>query len=78
MSHEHQATIDATVSAVANKVTYGGAGAGVASWIFSSEFGFMVSLLVAVAGLAVNWYYKRKQDRRLEAEHQLRMKELAE
>ena len=81
-------TIEAGVAAVSSKVTYTGAGATVASWILSSEFGVLAGLFLGVAGLLVNWYFKRRQDRREQdfqrrqdereqAEHLARMRKLA-
>lgn len=51
---------EAAVSAVASKATYGGAGAIIGGWAFSSEFSVLVGIVVGVLGLLVNWYYKRK------------------
>lgn len=56
--------IEAAVTAVASKSTYGGAATSILGWLASSEFTVVVGLFVAVAGLAVNWYYKAKADRR--------------
>lgn len=66
--------IDATVSATASKVTYGGAGMTIGGWFLSSEFAVLVGMLVGIGGLVVNWYYKHKEDKRLQAEHELRMR----
>lgn len=66
-------TIEATASAVASKATYTGAGMTIGGWFLSSEFAVLVGMLVGVAGLLVNWYYKHKQDRRLQREHDARM-----
>ena len=66
-------TIDATVAAAGSKATYTGAGMTIGGWFLSSEFAVLVGMLVGVAGLLVNWYYKHKQDRRLQREHDARM-----
>ncbi len=68
-----QHTIDAAISASASKATYTGAGMTIGGWFLSSEFAVLVGMLVGVAGLLVNWYYKHKQDRRLQREHDARM-----
>jgi hypothetical protein len=76
MSNEYTHNIDATVSAVASKVTYGGAAASSVSWFFSSEFGVLCGILIGLIGLGVNWYFKRREDRRHQAEHEARMRKL--
>ncbi len=58
--------LEAAASAVASKTTYGGAATSVLGWLLSSEFTVVVGIVVAVAGLLVNWYYKAKADRRAE------------
>ncbi|CAN7536502.1 holin [Variovorax sp. LjRoot130] len=75
--------IEATVAAAGSKVTYTGAGASVASWLLSSEFGVAAGLLLGIAGLLVNIYFKRQENLRQQArderekeEHQARMRRL--
>lgn len=65
--------IEVGVAAVASKSTYAGAGTSFLGWLLSSEFTVIFGIVVAIAGLAVNWYYKAKADRRSEAEHAARM-----
>lgn len=74
MSTEH-ATLDATLAAAGSKATYGGSGASVVGWLMSSEFGVLVGILIGVGGFCVNWYYRHKQDKREQAEHERRMHE---
>lgn len=69
--------IEVATSAVASKSTYAGAGASVLGWVFSSEFTVIFGIVVAVAGFAVNWYYRAKADRRSEAEHKAKMARLS-
>ena len=66
-------TLEATVSAAASKATYTGAGTSVMGWMLSSEFTILIGLLVAIGGFLVNWYYKAKEDKRQQAEHDRRM-----
>jgi len=66
-------TLEATISAAASKATYTGAGTSVMGWILSSEFTILMGLMVAIGGFLVNWYYKAKEDRRQQAEHDRRM-----
>ena len=72
MSPEKQAAFDATMAAVGSKATYGGASASVVSWFISSEFGVLMGILVGISGLLINWYYKHKEDKRRQAEHEQR------
>lgn len=43
------------------------------AWLTSNEFYGFIGAVVALGGLGVTWYYKRKADRRMEEEHALRM-----
>lgn len=63
----------AALAALGSKATYGGAGTSLASWAVSSELGIVAGIVIGVAGFVVNWYYKVKQDRREQAEHDKRM-----
>jgi membrane associated rhomboid family serine protease len=72
----HQAAVDATIDS-ANRTTVAGAFASVVSGVLSYEFGFLVGIIVAVGGLIVSWYYQRKRDKREQAEHELRMRDLS-
>ena len=67
--------IDLTIAAAGSKVTYAGAGVGGLGWLFSSEFVGVIGVLIALAGVCVNWYYKRKASLRMEKESQLKQEE---
>jgi hypothetical protein len=69
-------TFDTTMAAAGSKATYTGASTSVVSWVLSSEFGILIGILLGVGGLAVNWYYRAKEDRRQQAEHDRRMENL--
>lgn len=63
-------TIDAaTLAAAGSKATYGGATASVLGWLTYNEFAVLIGAAVAVGGFLVNWYYKAKDDRRRQLEH---------
>ena len=62
------------MAAVGSKATYTGASTSVVAWILSSEFGILAGVMIGVAGLLVNWYYRAKEDRRQQAEHERRMR----
>lgn len=73
MKPEHQATLDTAIAAAGSKATYTGATTSILSWFLSSEFGILFGILLGLGGFIVNWYYKHKQDRREQAEHDRRM-----
>lgn len=73
MTPEQQAAFDTTMAATGSKATLGGAGASVVSWFLSSEFGMLMGILIGVTGLLVNWYYKHKEDKRRQIEHNAKM-----
>lgn len=73
MTPEQQATLDATIASVGSKATYTGATTSVLSWVLSSEFGILFGLMLGFGGFIINWYYKHKQDKREQAEHNRRM-----
>lgn len=73
MTPEHQATFEATMAAAGSKATYTGAGASVMGWVLSSEFGVLFGVFLGLGGLAINWYYKHKEDKRQQQEHDRRM-----
>ena len=66
-------TIDATIAAAGSKATYTGAGMTISGWLLSSEFAVLMGIVIGVAGFLVNWYYKHKEDKRQQAEHERRM-----
>jgi len=71
------ASASAAASA-ASKVTYSGAAASFGGWFLSNEFFGLFGCLVALAGLAVNWYYRHKEFRLKERESLARLSEFAE
>jgi hypothetical protein len=64
---------EATVASVANKVTYGAAGTAFWGGMTANEFAAYGGVLIAVIGLIVQWYYKRKESRMRSEEHGARM-----
>ena len=73
MSVKTQAA-DAALAASASKATYGGAASSGLGVMFSSEAAALAGALVAIVGLLINLYFRRRQDRREEMEHELRMR----
>lgn len=68
-----ETTIEATMAAVGQKTTVAGASVTGAGWVFSNEFLGLAGLLVAVAGLLVNIYFRWKEDRRQQRKHEAEM-----
>lgn len=52
--------IDVVLAATGAKATYGGSATIIGGWWLSSEFAIFVGMIVGVAGLAVQWYYRHK------------------
>jgi cytochrome c biogenesis factor len=73
MSQEQHA-IDAMLAGIGSKTTQAGATTYVVSWALSSEFGVLVGIVVALVGLGVNFWFRRKQDKREQAAHDARIK----
>jgi hypothetical protein len=67
------AAIDATIAAVGWNTTKAGAGTTLIGWLLSSEGTALLGILIGVIGLCIQWYYKHKQDRREQREHEARM-----
>lgn len=73
MPPDQQTATETMLAAVGSKATYTGASTTVFAWIFSSEFGIFLGILLGLGGFIVNWYYKHKHDKREEIEHARRM-----
>ena len=69
-------TIDATVATAAGKVTGVGSGMTLVGWFTASNVGMWLGILIGVAGLAVNWYFKHKSDKRAQEAHEVYMRKL--
>ena len=74
MSPTQQATYDTAMAAAGSKATYAGASTSIAGWLMSSEFGVLAGIFIGVTGLLVNWFYRHRQDKREQAEHEAHMK----
>ena len=64
-----QETLETTAVAMANKATFAGSAVSVLGGLTESQIGLWAGILIGFAGLAVNWYFKRKADKRNEASH---------
>ena len=56
-----------------NKLTASGVITSIAGAAIDSGPTFWVGAFIGLVGLLVNWYYKHKEDRRKELEHQRKM-----
>jgi len=78
MDEEVVKAVEATIAAGASKATtVGGAGGALLAWFMSSQAIAAISLLIAVLGFAVNFYFRLRSDRRAERESQARLAALA-
>ncbi|MFD1439036.1 hypothetical protein HLH14_09310 [Acinetobacter sp. ANC 4282] len=68
----------AVISDVASKTTYIGGLGGFFAWILSIDILPWAGLFVAMAGLIVNWYYRRQENKRAQEIHDLTVKRLRE
>ncbi|WP_315077067.1 holin [Acinetobacter guillouiae] len=67
---DNQQIVEASTGVVAGKViTYSGSAGGALAWFASLDIAFWISILIAIAGLIMNWYFARKKDKRDELEH---------
>jgi cbb3-type cytochrome oxidase subunit 3 len=73
MTPEQHVAVDSTIAATAGKATYAGAGTSIFGWLTSNEFAVLAGTMIAIAGFIINWYYKYKEDKRQQAEHEQRM-----
>jgi hypothetical protein len=64
---------DAAIAAIGHKTAQGGGAMTLLGWAVSSEGTAVIGILIGLTGLAIQWYYRRKQDRREQEEHDKRM-----
>lgn len=65
--------VDATIATVAHKTAQGGALTTFIGWATSSQGTAAIGIAIGLVGLCIQWYYRRKQDKREAAEHAVRM-----
>lgn len=70
--------VDASAAIAASKVVgYTGSGiAGVSAWVGTIDLGFWISIGIALAGFAMNWYFAKKKDKRDEIKLQAFLKSI--
>ena len=75
---ENQQIVETSVGIAASKAAaYGGSTFGaVTAWFGSIDLAFWISIAIALAGLAMNWYFARKKDKRDAIEHKAYLQSL--
>lgn len=71
-----QTTIETTVTATAQKATMLGSAGTLVGWATSSDIAVWAGILIGVLGLLINWWFKRRHDKRAEAAHTAFMKRM--
>ena len=79
--------LETTAAALGSKATYAGSTTSIVGWLMSNEFAVVSGMILGLAGLVINWYYKRKsdlrvaaykalEDERAEIEHRLKVQQM--
>ena len=71
-----QESIEASVAAAASKATGAGSAVTFVGWLTSSNFGIWAGIVIGVAGLIVNWYFKHRSDKRASVAHDAYMRKM--
>lgn len=74
----HEGVVEAIGASVANKATFGGAAAGFLGWLAQVNWIGLAGVLIALAGLAFNYYFQHRRDKREQAESVARIEALRE
>lgn len=76
MSDQKSAVMEmaATVSSAASKTTYAGAASGFVAYLASIDVLAWLGIAIALSGFAVNWYYKRLENKRADEIHQIALR----
>lgn len=65
----------ATAETLGHKITLAGSAGSVVGWATSSNIGVWVGIVIGLAGLALNFYFKRRADRRHQVAHEAYMRQ---
>jgi len=76
MNESYRQAAEATVAAGASKATYTGSATTMFGWLTSNEFIALGGFALAVLGFIVNLYFKIKDDRRLQRQHEAQMQDI--
>ena len=74
----NESTVDAAAVSITNKSMLGGAIAGAFGWLAQINWIGLGGFLIALAGLAVNFYFQHRRDKREQAESVARIEALRE
>ena len=66
---------ESVIAASASNATDTGAGAAVLGFLAADTVTAVIGATVAVGGFITNWYYRHKEDKRRQQEHELRLRE---
>ena len=72
----HEGMVEVIGAAAANKATQLGAVTGVLGWLAQINWIGLSGVLIAVFGLAVNFYFQHRRDKREQAESSARIEAL--
>lgn len=61
-----QMATDSALASIGSKITYGGALTAFGSFLLSSAGAALIGILGVIIGLVIQWYFKRREDARLE------------
>lgn len=76
--HVHEGVIEAVGASVSSKATVAGAATGVLGWLADTNWIGLSGVLIAIAGLAMNYYFQHRRDRRESAESAARIEAMRE
>lgn len=68
--------VEAAIAALGLKPVWGGTAMSIGGWLFSSAGAAWCGALVAIVGLAMNWHYTSRKDKREQQEFEARMRGL--
>lgn len=74
----HEGVIEAVGASISSKMTMAGAAAGFFGWAAQINWIGLSGVLIAIAGLATNYYFQHRRDRREAAESNARIAALRE
>jgi hypothetical protein len=65
--------VDAIIAAIGHKMAQGGGWGAFIAFLLSERGVAMAGIAIGLFGLGIQWWYRRKQDRREQTEHDMRM-----